>query len=83
MTDWFLDIWLPRDGSLVELDVDEFEQAVSAGLLADSEIETARRTFARLVAEVQEGIYPHAYLRREDREQRQEWKREDSNSKRT
>jgi hypothetical protein len=69
MTDWFLDLWLHPDGRLVELDLDEFEQAVSSGWLTDPEIATARRTFARLIAEVQEGIYPHSYLRREGRRQ--------------
>jgi predicted RNA-binding protein associated with RNAse of E/G family len=65
MTDWFLDIWLSPGGRLVELDVDEFEQAVSAGLLTSPEVETAQMTFARLIAEVQEGIYPNAYFQRE------------------
>ena len=65
MTDWFLDLWLHPDGCLIELDVDEFEQAALSGLLTGPEIEIARRTFARLIAEVPKGIYPHAYRRRD------------------
>lgn len=63
MTDWFLDIWLSPNGTLFELDVDEFEDALARNLLTDSEAEIARTTFARLIAEVKEGIYPYAYLK--------------------
>lgn len=69
MTDWFLDLWLHPGGSLIELDVDEFEQAVESGLLTDPEIEIARLTFARLIAEVQGGIYPDVYRQRRDTEE--------------
>lgn len=61
MTDWFLDIWLGPDGQLIELDVDEFEEAISRNLLSSLEIEQARTTFARLIEEINKGIYPHAY----------------------
>ena len=63
MTDWFLDIWLSPDGTLFELDLDEFEEALAKNLLTGTEAEIARNTFARLIAEVKEGIYPHAYLK--------------------
>ena len=63
MTDWFLDIWLSPDGTLFELDLDEFEEALSKNLINPSEAEIARSTFARLIEEVKQGIYPHAYLK--------------------
>jgi predicted RNA-binding protein associated with RNAse of E/G family len=62
MTDWFLDIWLKPDGSLMELDIDEFEEAISQNLLSSLEVDQARSTFARLIEEVKKGIYPYAYL---------------------
>lgn len=61
MTDWFLDIWVSADGRLVELDVDEFEEAISQNLLSSMEIDQARSTFARLIEEAKTGKYPHAY----------------------
>jgi predicted RNA-binding protein associated with RNAse of E/G family len=63
MTDWFLDIWLSPDGTLFELDEDEFQDALSRDLLSESEAGIARETFARLIREVKEGIYPAAYLK--------------------
>jgi predicted RNA-binding protein associated with RNAse of E/G family len=62
MTDWFLDIWLRPDGSLMELDIDEFEEAISMNLLSSPEVDRARSTFARLIEEAKTGIYPSAYL---------------------
>lgn len=61
MTDWFLDIWVSSDGALVELDIDEFEAAISQNLLSTDEAEQARATFARLIEEAKQGIYPLAY----------------------
>ena len=63
MTDWFLDIWLSPDGRLFELDMDEFEEALSKNLLDSVKAETARKTFQRLIWEVHQGIYPNAYLK--------------------
>lgn len=63
MTDWFLDIWLSPDGTLFELDEDEFAEAVSRNLLTASEARIARETFQRLIDEVKAGIYPTAYLK--------------------
>ena len=63
MTDWFLDIWLSPDGTLVELDLDEFEEALHKGLLTPAEAEIARGTFARLIEEAKQGKYPREYLR--------------------
>lgn len=64
MTDWFLDIWLHADGTLIELDIDEFEEAISQNLLSSLELDRARTTFARLIEEAKNGIYPQAYLRK-------------------
>lgn len=61
MTDWFLDLWLDPQGRLLELDVDEFEEAVAQKLLSRPESDQARQTFDRLIEEVNKGIYPHAY----------------------
>lgn len=63
MTDWFLDIWLSPDGTLFELDEDEFEDALAKKLLNASEAEIARTTFKRLIDEVRAGTYPGAYLK--------------------
>jgi predicted RNA-binding protein associated with RNAse of E/G family len=63
MTDWFLDIWLSPDGTLFELDEDEFEDALARNLLSTAEAEIARATFTRLIREVKTGIYPGAYLK--------------------
>lgn len=63
MTDWFLDIWLSPDGTLFELDIDEFEEALSKDLLPSADADLARETFERLIREVKQGIYPNAYLR--------------------
>ncbi len=62
MIDWFLDIWLSPDGTLFELDEDEFEEALSRKLLTESEARIARETFNRLIQEVKDGIYPDTYL---------------------
>ena len=63
MTDWFLDIWLSPDGKLFELDMDEFEVARSSHLLSEPDAEVALSTFTRLIDEVKQDIYPHAYLK--------------------
>jgi predicted RNA-binding protein associated with RNAse of E/G family len=63
MTDWFLDIWLSPDGTLFELDIDEFEEALSKNLLSTTEAEIARNTFARLIHDARQGIYPQAYMK--------------------
>jgi len=63
MTDWFLDIWLSPDGKLFELDMDEFEVARASNLLSPTDAEVALATFSRLIDEVKQGIYPHAYLK--------------------
>lgn len=63
MIDWFLDIWLSADGTLFELDEDEFEDALNNNLLNNADGEIARSTFHRLINEVKAGIYPGDYLK--------------------
>jgi predicted RNA-binding protein associated with RNAse of E/G family len=63
MIDWFLDIWLSPDGTLYELDLDEFEEALARDLLNASEAALARNTFERLIDEAKAGSYPGVYLK--------------------
>jgi predicted RNA-binding protein associated with RNAse of E/G family len=63
LTDLFLDLWLTPDGTLRELDWDEFEEAVAQGVLTLEQQTLARTTMARLVAEVASGRYPAHYLK--------------------
>jgi predicted RNA-binding protein associated with RNAse of E/G family len=62
MTDLFLDIWLFPDGRLLELDWDEFEEAIGKKVITSAQAELARATMKRLVAEAAEGIYPGRYI---------------------
>lgn len=63
LTDLFLDIWVKPDGTLLELDLDEFEEACQKGLLPPQHQELAVAAFARLKAEAKQEKYPHHYLR--------------------
>ncbi len=62
MTDLYLDIWLFPDGRLLELDWDEFEEAIQKNVITSTQAELARATMQRLVSEVAQGIYPSKYL---------------------
>ena len=62
MTDLFLDLWLFPDGRLLELDWDEFEEAVRQELITSKQADLARNTLQRLVHEISQGIYPGKYL---------------------
>jgi predicted RNA-binding protein associated with RNAse of E/G family len=62
MTDLFLDIWLYPDGRLLELDWDEFEEAIENQMITSAQADIAREAMKRLVAEVKEDIYPSSYL---------------------
>jgi predicted RNA-binding protein associated with RNAse of E/G family len=64
MTDWFLDLWLTPNGQALELDWDEFNAALAAGLLSADEATQARITIERLKTEITSGIYPGRYLLR-------------------
>ena len=62
MTDLYLDIWLFPDGRLLELDWDEFEEAIEHQVITPVQADLAREAMKRLVAEVKQGIYPSKYL---------------------
>jgi len=62
MTDLYLDIWLFPDGRLLELDWDEFEQAIQQQVITPAQADLARHAMKRLVAEVESGNYPAKYL---------------------
>jgi hypothetical protein len=62
MTDLYLDIWLYPDGRLLELDWDEFEEAIEKQVITPEQADIARAAMKRLVFEVKRGIYPDRYL---------------------
>jgi predicted RNA-binding protein associated with RNAse of E/G family len=61
MTDLFLDIWLFPDGKLLELDWDEFEEAIQNQVITPAQADLARNAMQRLVDETARGIYPFRY----------------------
>lgn len=63
LTDLFLDFWLAPGQPPRALDEDEFETAVAAGVVAGDLADCARRTFARLRAEIAAGTFPYRYIR--------------------
>ena len=62
MTDLYLDIWLFPDGRLLELDWDEFEEAIAKKVITATQEELARSAMKRLVDEASKGIYPEQYI---------------------
>jgi len=62
MIDLYLDIWLFPDGRLIELDWDEFEEAIKLQVITPAQADLARTAMQRLVGEVKQGIYPGKYL---------------------
>jgi hypothetical protein len=62
LTDLFLDFWLPCDGPVKELDQDEFDEAVAAGILAPDLAAQARAAFERVRGEIAAGIFPSHYI---------------------
>jgi predicted RNA-binding protein associated with RNAse of E/G family len=63
LTDLVLDLWVTPSLSIRELDRDEFDEAVKAGLMSADLQQIAQRTFERLKAEIAEGTFPAAYLK--------------------
>ena len=61
MTDLYLDIWLYPNGELLELDWDEFEEAIQKQVITWAQSELARTTMQRLITETKNGIYPSKY----------------------
>jgi hypothetical protein len=62
LTDLILDLWITPNGCYTELDVDEFEQAVSAGKLIPEWELRARQTFSQLKTEIDRGDFPGRYF---------------------
>ncbi len=62
MTDLFLDVWLFPDGRLLELDWDEFEEAVEQKVITPAQADLAREAMLRIVDETAKGIYPFRYV---------------------
>ena len=62
MTDLFLDIWLLPNGSLLEMDWDEFEEAIEKQVITSAQAELARDAMKRLVDEAGRGVYPSKYV---------------------
>jgi predicted RNA-binding protein associated with RNAse of E/G family len=62
-TDLVLDLWVTPSLGIRELDQDEFDEAVKAGLMSADLQQIAQRTFERLKAEIAEGTFPAAYLK--------------------
>lgn len=62
MTDLYLDIWLMPNGRLLELDWDEFEEAIEKQIITPAQADLARSAMQRLVEEVARGTYPTNYI---------------------
>lgn len=63
MVDLFLDIWLWPDGKLLELDWDEFDEAIKNNVITTAQADLARTAMQRLKSEVAQKIYPAIYLK--------------------
>jgi len=64
MTDLFLDVWLFPDGRLLELDWDEFKEAIQKQLITSEQAQLAQNAMQRLVDETAQGVYPLEYASR-------------------
>ena len=62
LDDLFLDYWLAPGQPPMALDEDEFEAAVTAGVMTAEQISQACATFARLGQEIAAGIFPQRYI---------------------
>lgn len=61
-TDLFLDLWWPRDGGVVLLDEDEFEEALRERHLDPDIAQRAREEADRILAAAAEGTWPPAVV---------------------
>lgn len=61
LTDLILDLWISPDGQVIELDRDEFETAISEGLLPAELERFALDTLSRLTSEIEKGSF-HRHL---------------------
>ncbi len=62
MVDLFLDTWLLPDGRLIEMDWDEFDEAIRDGVITPNQISLARAAMQRIKEEIAQGIYPSRYF---------------------
>jgi len=62
-TDLFLDFWQAPSRPALELDLDEFDEALTAGLLPPDLADGARASFERVQREIALGIFPYRYIR--------------------
>jgi predicted RNA-binding protein associated with RNAse of E/G family len=62
-TDLFLDFWPAPGRPAMELDLDEFEEALRAGQLTPELADGARASFERVRREIALGIFPYRYIR--------------------
>ena len=62
MVDLYLDIWIYPNGKLLELDWDEFEDAIEKQMITPSQADLARKTMRRLIEEAEKGTYPSRYI---------------------
>lgn len=63
MTDLYLDVWLSPEGQLLELDWDEFEEALQKKIINTEQANLARAAMQRIKAENTLNIYPDQYIR--------------------
>lgn len=64
LVDLFLDVWIAPDGNTLVLDEDEFQAAISGGVVTASQQEHARTVLSDLLARIQEGSFPPVDVRR-------------------
>ena len=62
LQDLLLDLWVFPDGSYVEMDWDELEEASRLGQISCELRQKAEETLQRIVAETRAGIFPTQYL---------------------
>jgi hypothetical protein len=62
-TDLFLDFWQRPGQPAMELDLDEFEAALAAGVMTPELADGARASFERVRREIAAGIFPYRYIR--------------------
>jgi predicted RNA-binding protein associated with RNAse of E/G family len=62
LSDLILDVWIYPNSTILELDRDEFEEAISKGLLSIEQQTKAEEVLERLKIEIRRGIFPSAYL---------------------
>jgi protein associated with RNAse G/E len=62
LEDLILDLWIFPDRTYLVLDEEEWEQAVSAGWIAEDIQRTVLRTLKRIKREIKGGRFPQAYI---------------------